>query len=399
MAKRPLGRKIAISFITGIIITGFIYYISDISAVAASSESKTLTPYFTYSEKDLQSLDSLESNKIITDAEIDKWINTAFNLVKKNHKEVDITRLYAYLFTAQQDAAALSYQSKKRLAGNLTAVSTKTLCLLLPDECVNIPAGEESDAFSLKIADMVISKVKERLAEEKKVLDATPLLQAPPEWPQGKYYGSNFGHMKTWLLNSGDQFRLENPKAYGPQEIKNQKEELERILSSITKDQLEIAEKWSAGQGSISLSGKWIELADAYMTEHQVPLERAMVIRAVLAMGVADATTAYFDSKYTYWKLRPSMQFPDLKSSIKAATSPSYPSGHATIAMAAAIIMDHYFPENQAIWDGTAQEIGHSRLWGGVHFPVDDHDGIELGRKIGDWVVKKIISQKNQKTD
>lgn len=368
---------------------------SDITAATALSESPILRPYFSYSQEEIQSLDTLDSDKIITDVEVDKWIRTTFDLVKKDHKEVDITRVYAYLFTAQQDAAALSYQSKKKLAGNLTAVSKKTLCLLLPDECVNIHPGEESDAYSLKVADLVVSKVKERLKEEQKILDATPLSPVPQEWPRGKYYGSNFGHMKTWLLNAGDQFRLANPKEYGPLEIKNQKEELEKILSSITEDKLETAEKWSTGQGTISLSGKCIELANTYMAKNQIPLERAMKIRSVLAMGLADATTAYFDSKYTYWKLRPSMQFHDLKTTIKAPLSPSYPSGHATLAMAAAIIMDHYFPENQTVWDNTAIEIGHSRIWGGVHFPVDDHDGIELGRKIGNWVVKKITSQQN----
>jgi len=48
-------------------------------------------------------------------------------LVKKIDKKFDATRVYAYFFAAQRDAAALSYQTKKKLAGNLTAISTKTL--------------------------------------------------------------------------------------------------------------------------------------------------------------------------------------------------------------------------------------------------------------------------------
>ena len=52
--------------------------------------------------------------------------------------------------------------------------------------------------------------------------------------------------------------------------------------------------------------------------------------------------------------------------------------------------MDSYFPVNQTHWDKTANEMSQSRLWDGVHFPIDEYDGLELGRKIGDWVVSKI---------
>ena len=44
--------------------------------------------------------------------------------------------------------------------------------------------------------------------------------------------------------------------------------------------------------------------------------------------------------------------------------------------------------------DKTTYEIGQTRLWGGIHFPVDDYEGLELGRKIGNWIVKKIQNEK-----
>jgi hypothetical protein len=39
--------------------------------------------------------------------------------------------------------------------------------------------------------------------------------------------------------------------------------------------------------------------------------------------------------------------------------------------------------------DNSPSETAQSPLWNGILFPIDD-DGQELGRKIGDWVVKKI---------
>lgn len=361
-----------------------------------ASSSRGLHTYFSYTEAELQPLETLNSDIVITESEINHWINVVFDLAKKNDKEFDTTRIYAYLFTAQQDAATLSFQAKKKLAGNLTAVSTQTLCLLLPDKCRLIPPADAPDAYSLKIAEIVAKKVNKRLKEEDETLNSFPAPEIPEGWAKDKsYFGTNIVHQKPWLMASGNQFRLEDPKAYGKNEIKLQMQELTNILASLTNDQLEAAKKWTAGSGTILTSGQWLEFANNYMAKHQVPLERALFIRSILARGIADATIAHFDSKYTYWKLRPKMMFPDLETNLKTPNSPSYPSGHATVSMAAAIIMDHYFPENQIEWDKTAYEIGQSRLWSGVHFPVDDYDGLELGRKIGNWIVKKIRNEKN----
>ena len=56
--------------------------------------------------------------------------------------------------------------------------------------------------------------------------------------------------------------------------------------------------------------------------------------------------------------------------------------------------MDHDLPNNKTGWDKNGDAIDQSHLWDGIHFPVDDYDGLELGRKIGNWIVKKIGSEK-----
>jgi hypothetical protein len=391
MAKKPF--KYAILAL-GTLILIAVSAVSIPYTYSFPSTSFELHPYFSYSSQDIRALEALDSDKLITQTEVDHWIQVVFNLVKKGQNEMDATRLYGYLFTAQRDAAALSYSAKKRLAGTLAAVSKQTLCLLLPKKCTLIPPSDEPDAYSLKIAEIVTKQVSERLKEERRILEAYPKPIPPKDWDQSKtYFGSNFGHQKTWLIHSGNQFRPGNPKAYGKEEILLQKQDLVKILSSLTKEQQQLAEKWSAGSGTILTSGQWIALTDSYMEKHHIPLEKSILIRSILAMGLNDATIAYFDTKYTYWKKRPHMLFPDIKLKIKSSSSPSYLSGHATLSMAAAIIMDHYFPENQNQWDKTAAEIAHSRLWGGVHFPIDDQDGLELGRKIGEWIVSKISNK------
>jgi hypothetical protein len=391
MATRP-SLSIGTFFGTiGFVAIGLFCYLFQNMAIASASSNSELHPYFSYTTTELKSLDSLNSDKVITEDEVNHWVQVAFDLVRNGTKETDATRVYAYLFTAQKDAAALSYQAKNKLMGNLTAVSRKTLCLVVPEQCSNIPEAEESDAYSLNVAEIVTKKVKERIDKEKEMLANAPTIPAPKEWEKDKiYFGNKFGYQLTWLIKEGNQFRLEDPKAYNPVGIKLQKAELKQILLNVTKNQIELAKKWSAGSGTILTSGQWLDMANNYMDSHHVPLEQKLVVLSILAMGIADATIAYFDSKYAYWKLRPQMLFPDLNIVGKSGHSPSYPSGHATISMAAAILMDYYFPENREVWDQTAKEISQSRLWGGVHFPIDEHDGLELGRRIGDWIVSKL---------
>jgi hypothetical protein len=391
MRERSQVRFATIFGILSLIIAGIVC----LAFIKTDQERKVLRPYFTYASPDIKALKSLSSNKMITEPEINDWVKIAFTLVRKNHKEIDAARVYAYLFTAQRDAAALSYQVKKKPVGSLTAVSAKTLCLLLPDECAQIPHEEKPDAYSSKIAEMVTQKVDERLREEKKNMKPYPLPSASKKWnPDTRYFDIAFGHQKPWLIDKGDQFRLAPPTPYETEAIKLQREDLENILKTVTKEQLAAVHKWDAGAGAISTSSQWLELAHQYMEKRKIPLNRAILIRSILAMGLADASIAAADSKYTHWKQRPHMMFPDLPENLKTPNSPGYPSGHATLAMAAAIIMDAYFPENEVEWDKTAQEMADSRLWAGVHFPIDHHDGLNLGHKIGQWIIKKVKEYK-----
>ena len=75
--------------------------------------------------------------------------------------------------------------------------------------------------------------------------------------------------------------------------------------------------------------------------------ETARVL-ALLAVAQSDAQVACWDSKYTYWTERPITADPDLDVLFPTPPFPSYPSGHATISNAAAVVLSHLFPEDAA---------------------------------------------------
>lgn len=62
----------------------------------------------------------------------------------------------------------------------------------------------------------------------------------------------------------------------------------------------------------------------------------------------------------------------------------SYPSGHATLAMVFAVILEGLFPDRTARIEERALQLGMDRVLGGVHFPSDVEAGRVLGRKVAE---------------
>jgi hypothetical protein len=113
-----------------------------------------------------------------------------------------------------------------------------------------------------------------------------------------------------------------------------------------------------------------------------------LTVRSTLAMTMADAFIACWDTKYTYWTKRPFMRDPAIRSSIATPKFPSYTSGHATVSAAAATVLGYYFPDQASRWMAMAQEAKDSRLWSGIHFPVDNDRGFEMGKAIAAYVLQ-----------
>lgn len=61
----------------------------------------------------------------------------------------------------------------------------------------------------------------------------------------------------------------------------------------------------------------------------------------------------------------------------------SFPSGHATLAMAMAVVFSHHFPKSRAAVYTLAVLIGFSRVYFGVHYLSDVLGGFLLGAVLG----------------
>lgn len=189
------------------------------------------------------------------------------------------------------------------------------------------------------------------------------------------------GTWKTWVLESGDQFRLDAPPdaAATTAEIAQLMEMAgkrdEAALNQIT--------YWNAGPPAY----RWNQIGQNAFAGKALPL--APRHWALLNVAIYDATIAAWDSKYAYNRPRPSEVDASLTTVIPNPASPSYPSEFAVTAGAASAVLAYIFPDDAQMYMDMAQEAVNSRLIAGIEFPSDAEAGMKLGQQVADLVIER----------
>ncbi len=360
--------------------------------IATNRHIEPLETVFAYEDGAIEELRSMKSSGTMTAEQAFKWGEQAFELVSKNKYAVGFDPnpplVYAYLTVAQREAARLSWNAKGEFAGDLGPVSAETLCLFFDEGCVNLREAAGFDPYSLHLADIVIERVKERIARDSAGLKNAEAKTGPEYWTDAKPSGLNTGSRLPWIVDGYASYRPAEPpagEALDPQ----------AALTKAARDAADEEQKlkivfWAGGPGTKTGTGTWLEFADRHMREKGTDLKTVLDARAIMAMAMADATAAVFDAKYAYWTKRPYMIDTSIVPLMPTPRSPSYPSGEATFSAAAATVLGSYFPENAAGWDASAQEAANSRLWSGIHFPIDLESGAAMGRAIGLEALKRL---------
>lgn len=247
---------------------------------------------------------------------------------------------------------------------------------------------DSTDPYSQAIADLIVTQAAAHLKEDRKALHDYPIKKGDIYWSpkEDTYFGLNLGSMKTLYLSSSSEFRPTKPTD-DPLFWKAQITAVKEAMKSVDDTKMKAINFWANLSGPDS--GDWEFIAQKYMTDHQIPLKKQLIVRATLLNGIRDATSAVFDAKYTYWMKRPEMRDASIHPLIETPQHPSFPAGHSVTAKTASTILTSFFPENQAEWDNLAKEAGLSRIWAGIHFPIDNEQGNILGEKVAFKVLKQ----------
>jgi hypothetical protein len=185
--------------------------------------------------------------------------------------------------------------------------------------------------------------------------------------------------------------------------------EVYHVGIALTDEQKTIVDYWSDGAAATGTpAGHWIAIVSQISRNNDLSLAAAAEAYARVGIAVHDAFIACWNAKYIYNLQRPVTYINDNIDGgwtpyIVTPVFPSYISGHSTQSAAAARVLTDMFgimsftdtthldhglvppqePRTFNSFDEAAAEAAISRLYGGIHFPFDNNDGLASGRCIG----------------
>ena len=262
------------------------------------------------------------------------------------------------------------------------------------------------------------------------------------QWrPTGPFYGATpgpafasfdrclfpgHGRITPWTMKSGSQFRVSGFYDPASPEFAEEFDRIRRLggMDSTvrTAEESEIALFWEDGPWGITPPGHMIYIAMQILQDRGLSFIELARAFALLGMTQCDASISAWDNKYHHDIVRPETTIrvrapgfgnkdprvarqPGWRSYIPTPEFPSYTSGHSTFGAAAAelIALVHGRDDvpfsgrspDEVLWpqlrgvtrnwrslSHMAEENGLSRIYGGVHWEIDNTEALKSGRAI-----------------
>lgn len=242
-------------------------------------------------------------------------------------------------------------------------------------------------AAGMELGKQVAQKVIERIASDGYTVTWNGSVPTGPCLWTGTNPGNAAAqNWKPFLLASAGEFR---PAAPPDCESAQMKAEVAAVRDFPRTFQTNMkAHYWQGPEGRET---KPFIFAEKWMFEDQMQhnAPRAARAYALLAAAHYDTFIASQDAKFAYWYLRPHQLDPGVKPLFAVPNFPSYPSNHSTFSWSRAEVLSYLFPTRATEATTMAQEASESRIWAGIHYPVDLDAGLALGRAVArkfiDW--------------
>jgi hypothetical protein len=322
------------------------------------------------------------------------WMEYAMNIVREKRPTPPASsRFYAYVSSVYYDVLVAT-ESKKQAS----LATAKIINDLYPDKAassttvlmkLHIPKDFILNKEAKSILSMYDARINQDIAQAKQPVR----LYGYENWVGENPIEPSAGSWQRWIVGNSTFF-VPPPPMFGSAQHKKATEMVKEAADVRTAEQGAAINFWGGVPGTEAPAGIWQNrLYDAVMKDSHLTDQKYAYAQKFLAQSVADSFMECWKVKYMYWTKRPNMVDPTITLAMNNPQFPSYVSGHSTVSRTAAEVLSVMFPENKALWLADAEEAKNSRLWAGIHFPYDNEIGADLGKQIGEVIIKKINLQ------
>jgi membrane-associated phospholipid phosphatase len=350
-------------------------------------------------------------------------IHDAINAVTRTHEPYCCktiastnTSLEAAATAAANQVAVALYPSRK---ADFSALFARSL------EVPDTPMKTNGIALGRQVADAILAwRAKDGSSTTVPYIPSdqpghwrrTPPLFRPPELPQWRF-------VMPFAMTNVTQFRPGGPPSLDSTNYAKQVNQVKMIgaknSTNRTPEQTRIAEFWSDFSYTVTPAGHWNDITRSIVLNRKMSLEENARVFALLNITMADAAIVCWDAKYQYDFWRPVTAIREAEGDGNSETDaqgqwesllatppfPEYPSGHSTFSGAAAAVLATVFSSDKvsfstgcdalagvtrtydSLW-ACAEEIGMSRIYGGIHFLSANRDGLSSGKALGEFVAR-----------
>ncbi|MEZ5277455.1 MAG: vanadium-dependent haloperoxidase [Opitutaceae bacterium] len=289
-----------------------------------------------------------------------------------------------------------------------------------------IPEGasrEAGVAWGRKVAEAVLTErartpllppEEDYTSTEPGIWRGTPPGFRPPVAPR-------LDEVKPFVVESASQFRAPPPPAFDSREYAEEIAYVNRVGARDGAERTEYqtlsSPFWSDDLGTASPPGHWNVIARDIVRHRGLSTLETARLYALLNMAAADAGITCWETKYHYRMWRPetairemdtsmnpwTQQNPDFIPNMASPAFPSYTSGHSTYTAAMTRLLERFLGTDEVEFTCTSDglpgavrsfrrlsearnEVGMSRIWGGIHIMSDNLEGQKAGIRVADWV-------------
>lgn len=296
-----------------------------------------------------------------------------------------------------------------------------------------------TNAFADSISAAIIAWSKQDNYAQTRSAPRYTVQDVPGRWiPTPPAYTSamepHWNKIRTIAMDSANQFTPPEPLEFNVTDPKSPYYQeviaIKNAVDSLTDEQKHIANFWDDNPFKLNVSGHvmfgtkkfsppghWMAIVGIAAKKAGSDLPETVYAYAITAISQFDAFIQCWDEKFRHNTARPETVInryfdPEWQPLLQTPPFPEYTCGHSTVSAANAEALTAVFGDNFAYTDTSELEFGipsrsytsfrhaaeennWARFYGGIHFHQSCIVSTEYGRKVGDFIVKKLKFKKS----